>query len=98
MARLNDLARYTSTHGDPITIGDVTVTPRSSALVIRLPFGGFVWNRPTGVTVRRGDAIEDIPIHDVTRMTQLALLGGAGLLLIASRLFRSKKRRSQANG
>ena len=98
MAGLNDLARFTTTEGDPITIGEVTVTPRSTALVIRLPFGGFVWNRPIGVTIRRGDTIEDIPIRDVTRIVQLALLGAAALLMVVSRRIGSNKRRRHPNG
>lgn len=60
--------------GEPITAAGRTITPQSKALVIRLPFGGFVWNRPTAVLVQQGDYSETIPIPDITRLIQLALL------------------------
>jgi len=98
MAGLADLVQFTTTASGPITIGNVTVTPRSSAVVIRLPIGGFVWNRPTGITVRRGDVTEDIPIRDVTRIVQLVLLGMTALMLIAGSLIGSTTRRRHRNG
>lgn len=60
--------------GEPITAGGRTITPQSQALVIRLPFGGFVWNRPTAVLVGHDNQTEQIPISDTTRLIQLALL------------------------
>jgi hypothetical protein len=95
MPGLRGVIKITTTEGDSITIGDTTVTPRSSVLVVRLPGGGFVWNRPIGVTVRRGDAIQEIPIRDVTRIPQLALAGATVLLLIASRLNRTTKKETR---
>jgi len=55
----------------PVTVGDVTVTPRARALVVRLPQGGFVWNRPTAVTVERAGAARHLPVVDVIRLLQL---------------------------
>ena len=95
MVGLRNIARFTTTEGNPIRIGDVTVTPRSSALVIRLPFGGFVWNRPVGVTVQRGDVIQDLPIRDLTRIAQITLVSAAAFLLIASRLIRSNRKETR---
>jgi hypothetical protein len=60
--------------GEAITAGGRTITPQSQALVIRFPFGGFVWNRPTAVLVQQGEQTEQIPIPDITRLSQLALL------------------------
>jgi hypothetical protein len=68
----------------PVTVGDVTVTPRARALVVRLPQGGFVWNRPTAVTVQRAGAVRQIPVVDVTRLLQLALLGLAAAIASAA--------------
>jgi hypothetical protein len=59
----------------PVTVGEVTVTPRARALLVRLPWGGFVWNRPTAVMVERGGQVRRIPVVDVTRILQLGLLG-----------------------
>jgi hypothetical protein len=43
MPRLIELTTRT---GEPYTVGTTVVTPQSQALIIRLPFFGFVWNRP----------------------------------------------------
>jgi hypothetical protein len=60
---------------EPVTVGDVTVTGWARALVVRLPWGGFVWNRPTVVTVERAGQVRRIPVVDLTRILQLGLLG-----------------------
>lgn len=58
--------------GEAVTAGDVTVTPQSWALSIRLPFGGLVWNRPTAVLVSQNGRSRRIPVVDVTRIVVLA--------------------------
>jgi len=75
MVRLREMLQRQTISGDKVTVGDVTVTPQSRALTIRWPYGGFVWNRPLAVLVKRGKQTERIPIVDVTRMAQLGLLG-----------------------
>ena len=60
--------------GEPITAAGRTVTPQSQALVIHFPFGGFVWNRPTAVLVQHNNQTQQIPIPDLTRLIQLALM------------------------
>jgi len=80
--------------GEAVTVGDVTVTPCSHALVVRLPVGGFVWNQPTSVLVARGDRTKRRPVIDVTMAVGLAaLLMGifAGLVVRGAR-----KRREEA--
>ena len=67
----------------PVTVGDVTVTPRARALVVRLPQGGFVWNRPTALTVQQAGATRRVPVVDVTRLLQLGLLALAAALAAA---------------
>jgi hypothetical protein len=59
----------------PVTVGEVTVTPRAQALLVRLPWGGFVWNRPTAAMVEQAGQVRRIPVVDVTRILQLGLLG-----------------------
>jgi hypothetical protein len=68
-----------------VTFGDVTVTPRARAVVVRLPQRGFVWNRPTAVTVERAGAVRRVPAVDVTRLLQLALLALAAVIAAARR-------------
>jgi hypothetical protein len=75
MAQLADWVQWQTINGDPITIGNVTVTPQSQALAVRWPFGGFVWNRPVAVLVERGGYTERIPIVDTTRMAQIGIFG-----------------------
>jgi hypothetical protein len=77
MKRLKDVIQWQTVSGNPMTVGDVTVTPQSQALTVRWPFGGFVWNRPVAILVeRRGlHSAERIPIVDVTRIAQLGLFG-----------------------
>jgi hypothetical protein len=63
-------------NGSTITVGAVRVTPETRVLRLELPFGGFVWNRPSAVIVERPDGqIERRRILDLTRIVQVALLG-----------------------
>ena len=82
MMSAGKLLQWEQTAGEPVEIGDYTVTPVSQALSVRLPFGGFVWNRPAAVLVDGGDGQQRIPIVDVTRTAQLALLAAAALFLM----------------
>jgi hypothetical protein len=78
---------------EPVTVGDVTVTPRARALVVRLPRGGFVWNRPTAVMVERAGQVKRIPVRDVTRILQLGLLGLGLAIALAIRFGPDDERR-----
>ena len=74
MKRLRDVSQWQTLSGDTVTVGDVSVTPESKALIVRWPYGGLVWNRPVAVLVDKGEQTERIRIVDVTRMVQLGLL------------------------
>lgn len=80
----------------PIRRGDVTITTEARALVVHLPFMGFVWNRPAAVIVERNGRRERRPINDPTRTVMLlmtAVSGGVWLgLRLARRLSRSSDR------
>ena len=43
--QINNVVQLRKSSGDPVKVGDVTVTPQSQALIVRWPLGGFVWNR-----------------------------------------------------
>ena len=75
MPRFNDFVQLQTTAADPVIVGDTRVTPQAQALVIRFPFGGFVWNRPIAVLVEHDDMTRRIPIVNVTRLAQIAMLG-----------------------
>ncbi len=61
--------------GEPVQAGDVTLTPQSQVFSVRLPFGGFVWHRPTAVTIQSPRQNETLPIADPTRVALWSLLG-----------------------
>jgi hypothetical protein len=76
MAGWRDAVGWQTYTGDPITAGDVTLRPQSQALIIQVGKGfSFIWNRPVAVLVERGAETERIPIIDVTRVAQFAMLG-----------------------
>ena len=75
MAAHEKLFQVQAHSGEPVTLGEVTVTPQSQALTLRWPGGGFVWNRPLAILVERGQGAERIPIVDITLVAQAALLG-----------------------
>ncbi len=94
MAGLRDTVQLQTISGDPIPVGDVTVTPQSQALIVRWPNGGFVWNRPVAVLVDRDGETERVPIIDVTRVVQIGLMG-LGFLFMTLLLVRSAPGRSE---
>lgn len=76
MAGQNEMFQWQPMSGQAVRIGDRTLTPQSQALTLGGPFGGLVWNRPVAVLVEGPDgAARRIPIVDVTRAGQLAMLG-----------------------
>jgi hypothetical protein len=73
--------------GKPIANGKTQVTPLTKTFKLPLPVisGGLVWNRPFAVEVRTSDGQEwTLPVTDVTRQAQIALLamGLIGVVLI----------------
>lgn len=94
MMRIKRFVWWETRSGNKVPLGDVTLTPRSRALIIRWPGGGWVWNRPRDIVVERGGKIERFPIVDPTRRVQLGLLGlGLSFLILA--LTHSKLRRNR---
>jgi hypothetical protein len=73
--QLNGIVRIQKNVGPAVTVGDVTVTPLSQAVLVRLPFAAFVWHRPTGVLVERAGVTERVPVPNVTRAIIWGLLG-----------------------
>jgi hypothetical protein len=81
-----DLVAAPEASAESVTIHNVTVTAQSRALMVRLPKGGLVWNRPTAVLVEHDGQMRRVPIVDVTRILQVGLLGLAVLAAGASLL------------
>ena len=74
--------------GETIQAGTNKITPFSQAVKLILPgtTGGLIWNRPVSVLVQGDDGSQQVlPVVDVTRIAQLALLGiglVSGILLL----------------
>lgn len=66
--------------GETTELSGYRITPRSQALTVHLPFGGFVWNRPVAVKVEVDGVEQEIPIVDATRVTQISIYIMAGFL------------------
>jgi hypothetical protein len=81
---LKDLFQVQTVSGRSVTVDSITVTPQSQALIVRLPMGGFVWNRPTAILVERDGTAKRLPIVDITRILQLWLLGFSVVLVIGN--------------
>ena len=79
-----DVLGTSEASAESVTMHGVTVTPQSRALILRLPKGGLVWNRPTAVLVEQEGRVRRIPIVDMTRILQVGLLGLAVLTTSAS--------------
>lgn len=94
MSQFREMFRRQEFSGNPVVVGDVTITPQSRALMFRSRFGGFVWNRPTAVLVERAGKTERLPIVDVTRAV---LLGLVGLGLLVTILAQSNRERRHSN-
>ena len=73
---------WQTVEGETTVVSGYKVTPRSQALALRLPFAGFVWNRPVAVTVEAEGAAQEIPIVDATRVTQFTIYVVASLLAL----------------
>ena len=90
---LKNIIQWQTHLGEEVTVGDISLTPQSRALILRWPGGGLVWNRPVAVVIKQGDRLSRLPIVDVTRLAQIGLLGlGATFALILLILSVQQKR------
>ncbi len=64
---MQDLISWETQSSVPVQVDDLTITPQAQAFTMQTPFGGFVWNRPSAVTVEENGRIKHHPIPDVTR-------------------------------
>ena len=95
MKRLKDIIYWQITSGDTLTIGEASITPQAQALIVRFPFGGWVWNRPAALVVEQGQQTKRMPIVDVTRMAQIGLVGLGLLFSLVSFILINQQRRKQ---
>lgn len=92
MTLLNMMPFEMETHaGTPIQVGQTRIIPFAQTVQLTLPgINRFVWSRPTAMLAQTPDGRETvIPVPDITRQTQLALLGLGllGALILWFRIF-----------
>lgn len=90
--QLKDVFQRHQISGTTVMVNDYTITPQSQALIVRLPKGIFIWNRPTSVLVERNGEVKRIPIVDVTRLLQLGFLGAGAMVTLAGLLVRKRRK------
>jgi hypothetical protein len=72
-----------TTTAPPVVVGNVRATPEGRVLIVRLPFGALVWNRPSAVIVQRDGTVERRQIVDVTLIAYATLWACALAALLA---------------
>lgn len=81
--------------GDPIQVGVSKIVPLAQVVRLQIPgwLGGVIWNRPVAVVVKSDEDDEQIvPVVDVTRAAQLAIIGlGFFITLMVYLLNRGRK-------
>jgi hypothetical protein len=74
----NQLVKIENRAGHPIQAGEIQIIPITQSIKAQPPgfWGLLLWNRPTAVVVRTADGQEKVlPVQDITRYTQLILMG-----------------------
>ena len=89
---LLNILKFETHTGEPVSLGDTTITPQSQAVIVRWPQGGFVWNRPIGVIVDRAGQTERHPIIDVTRYATWTFAGFTLLFSVIITLIAADRR------
>ena len=75
--QFKDQFRVHTGASQPVTIGDLTVTPQFQALIVRLPGGGFVWNSTKGYSGGErwsGETVPDQRCHPHPSTVALRML------------------------
>ncbi len=80
---MRDLIHWETQSSTPVEVDNKTITPQTKSLSVRLPYVGFVWNRPSGVLIEENGRVDYQPINDVTRT---ALIAFFAITLIVSLL------------
>lgn len=95
--RFRDLVQWQKISGQARIVNDLTLTPQSRVLMVRFPWGVFVWQRPTAMMVEQNGQVKQFPIVDLTRTIQLGL-GGLGVVIITIVSFvRFSRRKAKAS-
>lgn len=91
MKFIQNLVESRESSGEPVSAHGYTVTPRSRAIIIRLPRARFVWNRPVGVDVTQDGQTVHVPIGERNRMLPMAMLAVVATVIAVSLFARSRR-------
>lgn len=91
MTHLSDFVQLKTVQGTAVSTPHHTLIPESQALIIKFPYGGFVWQRPTAVLVQKDNQTERHPIVDVTRLATWSVLAASLLLPLLLRIIKKSK-------
>jgi hypothetical protein len=90
MAHITDFIELKTVQGTAVHTPHHTLIPESQALIIKFPFGGFVWQRPTAVLLQQNGHTQRHPITDITRLATWSVLGASLLIPLILRLLRKQ--------
>jgi hypothetical protein len=91
MARLTPIVRWQVTVGHPVVVGNTRISLQSRALVVGWLSGGVVWRHPIAARIEADGRATRLPIHDVTRLIELGLLGlGLAIVIVAASIRRKE--------
>jgi hypothetical protein len=91
MARLRPVVRWQVTAGHPVVVGNTRITLQSRTLVVGWFSVGVIWRHPTAALVEADGRATRMPIHDVTRLIELGLLGLGLAIAIVMASIRGKE-------
>ncbi|MBF6590458.1 MAG: hypothetical protein IVW57_07985 [Ktedonobacterales bacterium] len=87
---MRESIRWRLETGKSVTRDGTTVTPLTRVMLLRWPGGALVRLRPAAVLVQRGGGRRQVPVVDVTRVAQLAIIG-VGIGIGVARLARHRR-------
>ncbi len=91
MARLTPVVGWQVTAGHQVVVGDTRITLQSRTLVVGCSSVGVVWRHPTAALVEAEGRAARMPIHDLTRLIELGLLGlGLAIVLVIASIRRKE--------
>jgi hypothetical protein len=92
MARLTPVVRWQVTAGRPVVLGTTRITVQSWTLAVGWFSFGIVWRHPTAALVEADEQVARVPIHDVTRLIELGLLGlGLAIVIVMASMRRKEQ-------
>ncbi len=87
-----ELVEWRTITGATVVVGETEVDLEARTLALRLPFGGAAWSWPAAITVRRQGKTERIPVHDLTRIINTAMLACTLILPVFAAVSRSARK------